>query len=120
MFWEGHGTGTATLETKLLQQLTSMREAVLFEVFMDIWKDYNALYRERDLDLLALYGFGHRTIQLLRMYWDHLTMVAKAGLMETKAGEYFGNPFKGYRGITQGNPLSPTIFNVVADTVIRH
>ena len=87
---------------------------------MDIWKDYNSLYWERDLELLASYGFDHRTIQLLWMYWDHLTMVAKAGLMATKAGRYFGHPFKGYRGITQGDPLYPTIFNVVADTVIRH
>ena len=26
----------------------------------------------------------------------------------------------GYRGATQGNPLSPTIFNVVIDAVICH
>ena len=28
--------------------------------------------------------------------------------------------FKGERGVTQGNPLSPTIFNVVVDAVVRH
>ena len=28
--------------------------------------------------------------------------------------------FNGYCVITQGNPLSPTIFNVVLDTVIRY
>ena len=28
-FWAGHGTGTATLEAKLLQQLAAMREEVL-------------------------------------------------------------------------------------------
>ena len=28
--------------------------------------------------------------------------------------------FKGGRGVTQGDPLSPTIFNVVVDTVVRH
>ena len=28
--------------------------------------------------------------------------------------------FKGARGVTQGDPLSPTIFNVVVDAVVRH
>ena len=40
--------------------------------------------------------------------------------MVAKATGYFGRPFKGYRGVTQGDPLSPTIFNVVVDAVIRH
>ena len=29
-------------------------------------------------------------------------------------------PFKGYKGVTQGNPLPPTIFNVAVDAIIRH
>ena len=33
---------------------------------------------------------------------------------------YFGCMIKWYRGVTQGDPLSPTIFNVVVDAVIRH
>ena len=28
--------------------------------------------------------------------------------------------FGGERGVTQGNPQSPTIFNVVVDAVVRH
>ena len=40
--------------------------------------------------------------------------------MVDKASRYFGRPFKGYQGVTQGDPLSPTIFNVVVDAVIRH
>ena len=32
-FRADHGTGTAALEAKLVQQLMSMREAFLFEVF---------------------------------------------------------------------------------------
>ena len=37
------GTGTASLKAKLIQQLTAMREAVLFEIFLDIQKAYDAL-----------------------------------------------------------------------------
>ena len=37
-FRAGRETGTAALEAKMLQQLMSMREAVLFEVFLDLKK----------------------------------------------------------------------------------
>ena len=40
--------------------------------------------------------------------------------MVDNAGRYFGRPFKGYRGVTQVDPLSPTIFNVVVDAIICH
>ena len=40
--------------------------------------------------------------------------------MISRAGRYFGLPFKGYRGMTQGYPMSPTLFNVVVDAVIYH
>ena len=46
-------------------------------------------------------------------YWRRLTMVARAG-------GYYGTAFGGERGVTQGDPLSPTIFNVVVDAVVRH
>ena len=91
----------------------AVRYSVLFEVFLDLHKAYDALDRERALDLLSVYGVGPRTVQLLRTYWDRLTMVAKAG-------RYFRRPFKGYQGVTQGDPLSFTIFNVVMGAVIRH
>ena len=61
-FLEGRGTGTAVLEAKLLQQLNAMREALLLEVFLDLRKDYNALDRERALDLLSEYGVVPRTV----------------------------------------------------------
>ena len=36
------------------------------------------------------------------------------------AGRYYGTAFQGERGVTQGDPLSPSIFNVVMDAVVRH
>ena len=62
---------------------------------MDLWKAYDALYQEKTLYLLAANGVVPRTVRLLRTYWYRLTMVAKAR-------GYFGHPFKGYRGVTQG------------------
>ena len=40
--------------------------------------------------------------------------------MVERAVRYYGTAFQGERGVTQGNPLSPTIFNVVVDAVVRH
>ena len=40
--------------------------------------------------------------------------------MVARAGGYYRAAFKGYQGVTQGDPLSPTILNVVVDEVVRH
>ena len=40
--------------------------------------------------------------------------------MVARAGGYYEKSFKGERGVTQGDPLSPTIFNVVVDAVVQH
>ena len=44
-FRAGLGMGTFALKTKLLQHLTATREAVLFEIFLYLWKAYNTLYQ---------------------------------------------------------------------------
>ena len=112
-FWEGCGTGTATLEANLLQQLAAMREEILYVIFLNLTKAYDALDRSRSLEILKGYGVGGRVWKMLREYWERTTMVARAG-------SYYGKGFKGGRGVTQGDPLSPTIFNVVVDAVVRH
>ena len=40
--------------------------------------------------------------------------------MVARAFSYYRKAFKGERGVTKGNPLSSTIFNVVVDAVVRH
>ena len=87
-FRAGRGTGTATLEAKLLQQLASMREEVLYVIFLDLTKAYDAFDRSRCLDILEGYGVGPSARRLLKTYWRRLTMVARAG-------GYYGETFKG-------------------------
>ena len=82
-------------------------------IFLDLTKAYEALDRSRCLGILEGYGVGPGARRLLQNYWFRLTMAARAG------GTY-GAAFKGARGMTQGDPLSPTIFNVVVDAVVRH
>ena len=83
----GRGTGTATLDAKLLQQLAAMREEVLYVIFLDLTKAYDALDRSRCLEILEGYGVGLSARSLLTTYWRRLTMVARAG-------GYYGKAFK--------------------------
>ena len=76
-------------------------------------KAYDALNRESCLDILVVYSAGTQMEGLIRRYWGGLTMVAWVGL-------YYVAPFKGYKGVTQGNLLSPTIFNMVVNAVIHN
>ena len=49
VFRSGHGTGTATFKDKPLQQLAALREEVLYVIFLELHKAYEALYRSRCL-----------------------------------------------------------------------
>ena len=39
----GHGTGTATLEVKLIQKVAALRQVVLHAILLDLYKAYNNL-----------------------------------------------------------------------------
>ena len=51
-FWAGHVIETTSLEVKLLHQIMDMRSEVLYEIFMDLYKSYEALNRGRCLKIL--------------------------------------------------------------------
>ena len=82
-------------------------------IFLDLTKAYDALDRSRSLEILEGYWVGPQARRILRTYWGKSTMLAQTG-------GYYGTGFKGVRGVTQGDPLSPTIFNVVVDAVVCH
>ena len=63
-----HGTGTANLEANLLQQMMSILEAVLYTIFLDLYKAYDAVDQCRCLDMLA----GYRMVtRMLRLLWTY-------------------------------------------------
>ena len=99
-FRAGRGTGTATLEAKLLQQLAALREEVLYVIFLYLHKAYDALDRPRCLEILEGYGVGPKARRLLQTYWHHLTMVARAG-------GYYGTSFEGQRVALRHSSLPP-------------
>ena len=75
--------------------------------------EVEALDWDTCVEILAAYRVEPRTLQLLQTYWERMTMVARYG-------GYFGLLFKGYHRVTQGDPLSLTLFNVVVESVMCH
>ena len=69
-FRGGRGTGTATLESKLAQQLVGLAHEPLFQMFLDIRKVYDSLDRERCLDIFSGYGVRPNITCLLKSYWE--------------------------------------------------
>jgi hypothetical protein len=105
------GMGTAIIEAKLAQQLLYLELKPFYGVFLDLRKAFDAMDWERCIMLLEGYGAGPRMIRLIRRYWRDAIMVCRA------AG-YYGAAFKASRGVTQGGPLSATLFNIVVDAVV--
>ena len=86
---------------------------VIHFIFLDLRKAYDALDRKRCIDILVGYGVGPSTLFILQTYWVQLQMAEKAG-------RHYGTVFQSHCGITQGEPLSPMICNMVIDAVIQH
>ena len=106
-----HGTGTTTIEAKLAQQLLYLELKPFYDVFLNLWKAFDAMDWESCILLLEGYGVGPRMIRLVCGYWCDAIMVCWA------AG-YYGQAFKAGRGVTQGGTLSPKLFNIVVDAVV--
>ena len=64
------------------------------------------------MEVLCEYGLGPRLQRLIQRYWDRQRVVKKAG-------NYYGRPFSTWRGVTQGYPVSPTLFNIIVVAVVR-
>ena len=57
-------------------------------------------------------GVGKKTLRPIGRFWRECVMVCRAT-------GFYGALFKARCGVTQGNPLSPTIFNLMIDTIVR-
>ena len=65
VFRAGQGMGTVSIEDKLLQQRTRTREEVIYEIFLELLKVYDALYRYMCMDILVGFGIGPRMERIL-------------------------------------------------------
>ena len=111
-FRRARGTGTAIIGAKLIMQLAQRTTRPRYFVFLDLKKAYDTLDRDRALEILKGYGIGENIQSIIKRVWDMDTMVPKQG-------GFYGEPFSAGRGVRQGDILSPMIFNIIVDAVIR-
>jgi hypothetical protein len=81
------------IEAKLTQQLTHIEQTPFYGEFVDLTKAFDAMDRERCLQLLGEYGVGPKMTRLIRHFWDEAMNICRA------SGNY-RVPFKSGRGVT--------------------
>ena len=106
------GPSTAIWEAKMRMQLAKRKGRRHIQVFLDVAQAYDGVDRDRTLLLLDGYGVGPNTLQYIKSVWEKLIFVPK------QAGCY-SDSFEVDCGVTQGDPDSPIIFNVIVDAVLR-
>jgi Reverse transcriptase (RNA-dependent DNA polymerase) len=101
------------LQARLHNDNSIHQGRTLSQVFLDLSKAYDTLDRPRTLALLQAYGLGPNLSKMLENFWNNLRLVP------CQSG-FYGRPIRSERGVTQGDPLSPIIFNVVVDAIVRN
>ncbi len=69
------GMGTATMEAKLSQQLAYLEQTQLYRIFIDLCQAFDAMDRERCLDLLQPYNLGPNMLRLIKAFWNQSVLV---------------------------------------------
>ena len=110
-FRAGRGTGTAIMELKLAQELSSIDQDTLLLVLLNLRKAYETVERHRLLIKLEGYGAGPQLCGILETLLDCQQVV-------TRHNGFNGSAFPATRGTTQDGIVSPTLFDVVVDNFI--
>ena len=74
-FLGGRGTGTATFEAEVAQQLAYIKQAPFYGIFLDLQKAHDAIGRDRCLQILKGYGVGMNILRLIKYFWDEAVLV---------------------------------------------
>jgi Reverse transcriptase (RNA-dependent DNA polymerase) len=82
------------------------------QIYLDLKKAYDTLDRPSTLRILQAYGIGPNILHVLSTFWNRHTVVPRAS-------GYHGRDFRATRGVTQGEIVSPMIFNIVLDCIIK-
>jgi Reverse transcriptase (RNA-dependent DNA polymerase) len=100
------------MHVKRLMQQVQRDSDPMYMIFLDLKKAYNAINHSRFIRFLQQYGVGPNMLQIMKNIWDHDTIIPKPN-------QFFGQAFKAERGVRQGDIISPTLFNIMLDAVLR-
>ena len=89
-----------------------MDQVPLDGISIGLKKAYATMDRERCMEILMGYGIGQKIRKFAPFFWDNAELVCRTG-------GFFGKSFKAHQGVPQGGPVSPQIFNVMVDAIVR-
>ena len=98
---------------KLAHKLDSVYQDPLFLVFLDLQKAYYTVDFGCLMTTLEGYGAGTHMCSLLSVFWDQKEVV-------TCKNGYHDLNFKAIWGTSQSGLISPTLFNLIVDNVVRN
>ena len=111
-FRNQRSTTTDIIELKLTMTYAHLFKFPTYSVFLDIEKAYDRVNRRSLLQILKHYGIGKSTLDILKEYWNKQKCVIKNG-------RYYSMKFKPTEGVTQGDILSPTFFNIIVYSILK-
>jgi Reverse transcriptase (RNA-dependent DNA polymerase)/Endonuclease/Exonuclease/phosphatase family len=106
------GCQTALREAKSDMQAREAAGKTYHQIFLDLSKAFDTVDRGRLTQIMRAYGFGFRSMRFFTNCWD-------ASFVAPRAGGVFGPRVPVEAGVRQGDVISPLLFNLVVDSILR-
>lgn len=111
-FRTSRGTSSAILEAKLQLAMARSHNRALSHIYLDLSKAYDTVSRPRLMRVMQAHGIGPNICTVIQTYWQQSQLAIKQG-------GFHSTTFTAERGITQGDILSPLLFNLVINAVLQ-
>jgi Reverse transcriptase (RNA-dependent DNA polymerase) len=107
------GCNTAIQEAKWDMNARQQSTEPYHQVFLDLSKAFDTVDRPRLLMIMKAYGFGERSMRFFTNCW-------RDSYVAPRAGGVFGPRVEVHAGVRQGDVISPLLFNLVVDSILRN
>jgi len=111
-FRTGRGCQMALFEAKADMEARELGTQTYHQIFLDLWKAFDTVNRDRLLMVMQAYGFGYRALRFFRTCWQD-------SFMALRAGGVYGPRVPVNAGVRQGDVISPLLFNLIIDAILR-